>query len=71
MSNKIIEGARQALAFAMGEEPAARITTSAGGPYVQDGQRTLIQHKVGDHYIVWNWNTGRWDMTMTPVRVLR
>lgn len=69
--NKILEGAKEALAFVRGEGAAARITTSVGGPYIQGPGRGLIQHKAGDHYIVWNWDTASWDKTTAPVRVLR
>lgn len=68
--NKIIEGAKQALAFAQGTGQAAAITTSVGGPYVKDRQRTLIQQKVNDGYIVWNWDLARWDRVKEKMRVL-
>jgi len=68
--SKILEGAREALEFARGDGQAARITTHVGGPYVQDGQRKLIQHKVPEGYIVWNWDLVRWDRVKEPVIVL-
>jgi hypothetical protein len=59
--NKIIDGAKEALAFVRGEQPAARITAAIGGPYWKDEHCPVIQHHVHDHWIVWNWDTGRWD----------
>ena len=68
--NKILKGAKQALAFVRGEAPAAHITTPVGGPYYQGPGRGLIQHHTGDHYIVWNWDTASWDKVREPVRVI-
>jgi hypothetical protein len=67
--SKIIDGAKEALAFVRWEGPAARITTSIGGPYLQR-DRPLIQHHVGDHYIVWNWATGCWDSVLERVQII-
>ena len=68
--NKILEGAKEALAVARGEIPAAGLTTFVGGPYVKDGQRPLLQHKTSGYWIIWNWETCRWDKCATQVRVL-
>lgn len=69
--NKILEGAKQALAFIRGEGSAARITASDGGPYFQGPGKGLIQHRAGDSYIVWNWDTASWDKVKEPVRVMK
>ncbi len=69
--NKIIQGAKEALAFARGEGMAARIYASVGGPYVKDdGYRTLTQVAMPDHFIVWNWDLGRWDSVKERVQML-
>lgn len=69
--NKILEGAREALAFAQGTGQTAAITASVGGPYVQGGQRTLTQVEwPHGGYIVWNWDLARWDRVAEPVRVI-
>lgn len=68
--NKIIEGAKQALSFVRGEGSAARIHATVGGPYIKDRPNCgLIQHKVHDGYIVWNWDTASWDRVVEPVQV--
>lgn len=59
--NKILEGAKQALAFVRGEGIAARITATVGGPYHKGPGKGIIQHHVNDYWIVWNWDTGQWD----------
>lgn len=65
--NKILDGAKQALAFARGEGIAARITAHPGGPYIKGAGCGLIQQRKGDRYIVWNWDCGRWDEVREPV----
>lgn len=70
MANKILAGAREALAVARGEKPAARICTPLGGPYAKDERRPLIQQKTNGHYIVWNWETTSWDRVIEPVQVI-
>jgi len=71
MVNKIIEGAKEALAFARGEGMAGSIHAAMGGPYIKaDGHRTLIQVAMPDHFIVWNWDTGRWDAVKERVQVI-
>lgn len=68
--SKILAGAREALEVARGNLPAAKITSFVGGPYHKgDGQRNLIQHKAGDHWIAWNWNTASWDKASRPIEV--
>lgn len=68
--NKILEGAKEALAFARGEGPAARITAADGGPYIQGESRPLIQHKhPAGGYIVWNWDHARWDKVQERVQI--
>jgi hypothetical protein len=68
--NKILDGPDESLAFARGET-AGGLTTFVGGPYFKDEERPLIQHKVSNHWIIWNWETGRWDKCATQVRVIK
>lgn len=69
--NKIIEGAREALAFAKGEGMAGSIHAAVGGPYVkEDGYRNLTQVAMPDHFIVWNWDLGRWDRVKERVQII-
>lgn len=67
--NKILEGAKQALAFVRGEMPAARITATLGGPYYKDPAVGMFQHHVGNHWIVWNWDTAQWDKVKERVTI--
>lgn len=69
--NKILDGAKEALAVARGEIPAAGTTSFVGGPYDKGNkQRPLIQHRSCDHWIVWNWDNVCWDKSSTPVKIL-
>jgi hypothetical protein len=68
--NKILEVAKQALAFVRGEEPAARIHATVGGPYHKGPGSGIIQHHVGDHWIIWNWDRGTWDKVQERVTLL-
>lgn len=68
--NKILEGAKEALAFVNGEVPAARIHAAVGGPYYKDSVCPIVQYEVGGHWIVWNWDTKRWDKSMTRVELI-
>lgn len=37
-------------------------------PYIKDQYRRLIRHRVhNDEWIVWNWETGRWDNFKEPI----
>lgn len=71
--NKILEGAKQALAFVRGEAPAARITTFEGGPYYKGPGKGFIQHHVPTmgYWIIWNWDTGQWDKVKERVALSR
>jgi hypothetical protein len=68
--SKILEGAKQALAFVRGEEPAARIHATVGGPYHKGPGKGIIQHRTNDHWIVWNWDTASWDKVGQRVTML-
>jgi hypothetical protein len=69
--NKILEGAKEALAFARGDGMVAKIHAAVGGPYIKDNeQMNLIQVAMPDHYIVWNWDLARWDKVRDRVTVL-
>jgi hypothetical protein len=40
----------------------------SGSPYIKDEYRRLIQHRVRDgKWIVWNWETCRWDDFKEPI----
>lgn len=69
--NKILEGAKQALAFVRGEAQATNITTFEGGPYYKGPGKGLLQHLVHDGYIVWNWDLAQWDQVKAPVTLIR
>jgi hypothetical protein len=69
--NKILEGAKQALAFVRGEGQAARITTFEGGPYYKGPGKGLLQHRVSNGYIIWNWDAADWDRVKHRVTVSR
>ncbi len=69
--NKILEGAKEALAFARGEGMVAKIHAAVGGPYIKEvAHMNLIQVAMPDHFIVWNWDLGRWDKVRERVTVL-
>jgi len=68
--NKIIDGAKEAVAFARGEGMAGRIHAAVGGPYIKaDGYRNLTQVAMPDYFIVWNWDCGQWDKVKERVTV--
>ena len=67
---RLIKAAKEAVEFTRGEAPAGRITTFIGGPYTKGGRRTLIQYKVNDVYIVWNYDLGIWNKVNEPVKLI-
>lgn len=71
--SKILEGAKQALAFVRGEAPVARITTFEGGPYYKGPGKGLLQHNVpsSGYWIIWNWDTRQWDKVKERVSLSR
>lgn len=70
MTNKMLDGVKEALAFAKGEGMVARIHATVGGPYIKDEYRTLTQVAMPDHFIVWNWDLGRWDKVLERVAAI-
>ena len=68
--SKILDGMKDALAFARGEGQAAKIHAAMGGPYLKGPGRGIIQHKVAGGYIVWNWDACRWDSVRERVQVV-
>jgi hypothetical protein len=36
------------------------------GPYAKSDGRPVIQHRLGNRWIIWNWNASKWDTLKKP-----